>query len=70
MFISERFFTVVSKPVEYLEETRFMDDLRGTKPPTTYKPWAYRWLDGKQPVNKSIVKVIDKDQAFNFYPCS
>lgn len=67
MFLRERFSTVAFKPMEFLavkmEEAVFPDYWRGMRPFNTYNPQAWRWLNAKQASNKSLVKVIDKEDA-------
>lgn len=41
--------------------------LNGMKPSTTYKLRVRQWLNGKQAASTSLPKVIDKEEAFNFY---
>lgn len=61
-----------SKLMVYLEvvtqEALSQDALRRMRPSNTYKPQAWRWLKDKQDVNKSLAKVIDKEEAFCFRP--
>lgn len=40
------------------------------RPSNTYNPLALRWLNIKQALNKSLTKVIDKEEAFCFSPYS
>lgn len=37
---------------------------RGTRPLCTYKPRVWRWFNVKRATNKSLVKVIDREEVF------
>lgn len=52
------------------EEAVFSDGLRGMRPSNTYKPQPLKWQKAKHTSNKSIEKVIDKENAFGFKPYS
>lgn len=68
MFLWERSPTITPKPMEFpmgtMEEVVFQDGSKGTKPSNTYKSRAWRWLNAKQATNKSLEKVIDKEDGF------
>lgn len=51
-----------------MEEMIVADGSRGMRPSITYNPRAWRWLNAKQPANKSLVKVVDKEEGFYFRP--
>lgn len=44
----------------------FPDRSSGIRPSNTYMPRPWRWLNVKQALNKSLAKVIDKEEAFCF----
>lgn len=74
MFLRERFPAIAPKPIKFpaiiMEEVMLANGSRGTKHSNTYKPRAWIWLNSKQATNKSLAKVIDKEERFCFRPYS
>lgn len=65
---------ITPKPTKFLavnmENVLLSDSSRRMRLSNTYKPRAWRWLNTKQASNKSLVKLIDKEEGFCFSPCS
>lgn len=63
---------VAAKRIEYpamvMEEVVSPNGMRRMKPLEAYKPRAWYWLNVKQTANKSLKKVIGKEQDSNFVP--
>lgn len=59
---------IAPKSMEFLvvamEEAVLPNGLSGMRPSNTYKPSVWRWQNAKQALNKSLTKVVAKEDAF------
>lgn len=51
-------------PAVAMEKVVFPDGSSGMRPSSTYEPRAWIWLNAKQAGDKSLAKVIDKEDDF------
>lgn len=58
----------MENPKVVMEEAVYQDGLRRMKLLKIYKPRAWKWLNAKHASNKSLAKVIDRDETFYFRP--
>lgn len=68
MFFWERFSVIAPKPdgVSGCCDGGGGIPIRLQRDETIYKPRVWRWFNGKQPSNKSLVNVIDKEETSHF----